>query len=62
MAAKRQGPSFRPNVKLSHLVYEGGRSQHYDASEITVVESKIAPSDETKSNGKNGQSKSGGKM
>jgi hypothetical protein len=61
MAAKRQGPSFRPNLKLSHLVYEGGRSQHYDASELTVVERKVAPPDEAQSHGKNGQSKPGRK-
>jgi hypothetical protein len=31
MAAKRRpAPSFRPNLKLSHFVYQGPEERHYD--------------------------------
>lgn len=48
------GPSFRPNPKLSHLVYKGGESQHYEdmarvsreatgGQEVGVIQTSSAP-------------------
>lgn len=36
-AVKKKTPSFRPNVKFSNLVYQGGRSQHYDLADSTYA-------------------------
>jgi hypothetical protein len=30
VATRRPAPSFRPNLKLSHFVYQGPEERHYD--------------------------------
>lgn len=54
MKKRLPGPSFRPNPKLSHLVYKGGESQHYEGmdrvsreatggKEVSVIQSPPIP-------------------
>lgn len=38
---KRQGPSFRPNLKLSHVVYPGPEQRNYLAMR-KIVADKVA--------------------
>ena len=38
---KRQGPSFRPNLKLSHVVYPGPEKRDYLAMR-RIVADKVA--------------------
>lgn len=50
---KRQGPSFRPNLKLSHVVYPGPEQRNYFAMR-KIVADKVAdgrlmdPTDESR--------------
>ena len=40
-AKKRHGPSFRPNLKLSHVVYPGPEQRNYYAMR-RIVAKKVA--------------------